>query len=105
MSDEVVISYDFINDQLAENLDDIFGVKNSFIEVNPGKVLLPPKFKELGQQILDFKVRPDDIWLICYPRSGNEFHFFTFFWSESLSFLFTYVCRFNMAAGNDLVDL
>lgn len=56
----------------AKKLDEIFGVPNSFYEYNPGKFVMPPFFMEITQKILDSEVREDDVWLISYPRTGNE---------------------------------
>lgn len=55
----------------AEKLDQIFGVKNSFYEYNPGKFIMPPFFMEITQKILDADVREDDVWMISYPRTGK----------------------------------
>lgn len=54
----------------AEKVDKYFGIKGSLIEINPGKVLLPPQYSKIGQSILDAPVREDDIWLLSYPRTG-----------------------------------
>lgn len=66
------IKYENLEDKFAKRLDDLFGVKDCLIEVNPGKCILPPKYKDLGQRIKNMKVRPDDIWLVSYPRTGNN---------------------------------
>lgn len=65
------VRFERLEGALAERLDSLFGVPGCLIEVNPGKVLLPPKYRELGQRIKDFKVRPDDVWVISYPRTGS----------------------------------
>ncbi len=74
------IKFNEVEDEYKRKLDKLFGVNNCLIEVNPGKVLLPPKYEELGEQILNLEVRPDDVWLASYPRTGNHsflpiFHF------------------------------
>ncbi|XP_050534781.1 sulfotransferase 1B1 [Daktulosphaira vitifoliae] len=65
------IKYENIEDKIAKRLDDLFGVKDCLIEVNPGNVILPPKYRDLGERILNMEVRPDDIWLVSYPRTGS----------------------------------
>jgi len=67
------IKYENLEDKFAKRLDDLFGVKGCLIEVNPGKCILPPKYKDLGQRIKNMEVRPDDVWLVSYPRTGNNF--------------------------------
>ncbi|CAB0007940.1 unnamed protein product [Nesidiocoris tenuis] len=51
----------------------LFLTENSPLEairpVNPGACLLPPKYKEMGQRIYDMQVRPDDVWVVSYPRN------------------------------------
>lgn len=64
------IKYSEVESEYREKLDKLFGVENCLIEVNPSKILLPPKFKELGERILGLEVRPDDVWLASYPRTG-----------------------------------
>lgn len=56
---------------LAEKIDSLFNVKNCLIEVNPGNVLMTPKYEDLGERILDMKIRPDDVWMVSYPRTGS----------------------------------
>jgi len=65
------VSYDRIQGEEAEKLDDLFGMKDCLIEVNPGRVLLPPQYQEIGDKIVNMKVRTDDVWLVSYPRTGK----------------------------------
>lgn len=65
--------YNKVEGPMAIKLETLFGLEDGgLIEVNPGKVLLPPKFKDVAQRILDLEVRPDDVWLVSYPRTGNS---------------------------------
>ena len=57
--------------EVCEKLEHYFKRKSAFIEVNPGNVILPAKFSEFGQNIIDLPVRKDDIWLVSYPRTGE----------------------------------
>jgi len=65
------IKYGKVDENVSKKLDKLFGVENCLIEVNPGNVLLPPKYEEIGERILNLEVRPDDVWLISYPRTGE----------------------------------
>uniref|UniRef100_A0A1B6MJW5 Sulfotransferase domain-containing protein n=1 Tax=Graphocephala atropunctata TaxID=36148 RepID=A0A1B6MJW5_9HEMI len=65
------LKYEMLEEKLASRMDAMFSVKNALIEVNPGKVLVPPRYRALGQRILDLEVRPDDVWAVAYPRTGS----------------------------------
>ncbi|KAK6622471.1 hypothetical protein RUM43_012828 [Polyplax serrata] len=65
------ITYEKIEGEEGEKLDELFGIKDCLIEVNPGRVILPPDFKDIGERIMDLKVREDDVWLVSYPRTGS----------------------------------
>lgn len=69
------LKFETLRGPFGERADKYFGVKGSLIEVTPSKCLMPPQFEGLGQQILDASVRPDDIWLLSYPRTGNKIFF------------------------------
>ena len=56
--------------EIGERLDTYFKRKNCFIEVNPGQVIMPTKYGDIGEEILDCPVRESDVWLISYPRTG-----------------------------------
>lgn len=55
----------------SERLDKGFGVKDAFLEFNPGHCVLPPWHVKIVQQILDAPVYEDDVWLLSYPRTGS----------------------------------
>lgn len=65
------IQYNKINGELGKRLDEYFGLKDCLIEIEPGRILLPPKYRDLGEDILNMDVRPDDVWLVSYPRTGS----------------------------------
>lgn len=66
------LCYDSLDDSIADRLDSFFNkTNNNFIEVNPGNVVMPRIYRDIGDQVLNFDVRHDDIWMISYPRTGN----------------------------------
>lgn len=65
------ITYTHLEGPIAKKLDTLFGVKDCLIEVHPGKVLIPPKYKDLGERIRNMTVRPDDTFLVSLPRTGS----------------------------------
>ncbi|CAH0395138.1 unnamed protein product [Bemisia tabaci] len=66
------ISYKNLEGPVAKKLDTMFGVENCLIEVYPGKVLVPPKYKDLGERIRKMTVRPDDTFLVSLPRTDER---------------------------------
>lgn len=51
-------------------LDKAFHFPNNFIDAGYGCVL-PQKYREISAQIRDFEIRPDDVFMCSYPRTGS----------------------------------
>lgn len=66
--------YKTVDGQVGKKLDWMFGVKSSFMRVEPGHCLLPPNYVFLGTKIRDMEIRNDDIWMVSYPRTGRIAH-------------------------------
>lgn len=65
-------AYDHLTNGYKEKLEKVFNEENCLVEYNPGNFIMTPKLKDISQPILDFKVRKDDIWMLSFPRTGNE---------------------------------
>lgn len=57
---------------IGERLDEFFRRKNGFVEVQPGNVIMPRKYKDICDEIITSRVRNDDVWMISYPRTGKR---------------------------------
>ncbi|KAK0162555.1 hypothetical protein PV327_006323 [Microctonus hyperodae] len=64
--------YKTVDGSIGEKLDRMFGVKSSFLRVEPSHCLLPPEFVLLGTKIRDMKIYDDDVWMVSYPRTGSH---------------------------------
>lgn len=48
---------------------------------DPGGFVLTPHYGEHAEELYNFHVRPDDIWVLSFPKSG-EFNLFDLFYIE-----------------------
>ncbi len=46
-------------------------IANKMVRSVPGDVYLPKKFASMAERIYNMEVRPDDIWILTYPKSGT----------------------------------
>lgn len=51
-------------------LDRAFHLKNNFCDTGNGCVL-PKRYKDISEQVKNFKVHSDDVYLSSYPRTGS----------------------------------
>ncbi|XP_050070520.1 luciferin sulfotransferase [Anopheles maculipalpis] len=65
------LEYNPLGEGLRERLDAFFGRRDHFIEVNPGHVVMPKAFADLGDSIRALPIRPNDVWLMSFPRAGS----------------------------------
>ncbi|KAE8751095.1 hypothetical protein FOCC_FOCC002180 [Frankliniella occidentalis] len=39
--------------------------------VNPGRVIMPPRYQDIGDRIRGLRLSEDDVWVVSYPRTGS----------------------------------
>ncbi|XP_059481982.1 luciferin sulfotransferase-like [Neocloeon triangulifer] len=66
------LKFNKLDGPLGQKVDDLFGDDLPLLEVEPGNILVPPKFQNFADRLLNMKVRPDDVWLVAYPRTGSS---------------------------------
>lgn len=62
-----------LDPETGEILDRLFDKRDSMIEINPGRVVLPARYMDIGQDIMDMEVLNSDVWMCSYPRTGKSF--------------------------------
>ncbi|XP_034944435.1 luciferin sulfotransferase-like [Chelonus insularis] len=66
------LTFRTIDDNNGKKLDKMFGVKSSFLSVEPSGCIIPPHFVFLATKIRDMEVYDDDVWMVSYPRTGSH---------------------------------
>jgi hypothetical protein len=59
-----------LDEETGGSLDRMFEKKDCMVEINPGRVILPVDYVNIGQDILDMEVLDNDVWMCSYPRTG-----------------------------------
>ncbi|XP_014227316.1 estrogen sulfotransferase [Trichogramma pretiosum] len=80
-----------------EMLRDFTGERTGWVQVGPEKWFFPHRYTEQGQGFYNFKARPDDTWVLSYPRSGTT-------WTQELVWLVANDLDFETAKSRLLAE-
>ena len=47
------------------------GPENPMVRSEPGDVYMTKKFALLAEAVYNMEVRPDDVWIVTYPKCGT----------------------------------
>lgn len=68
--------YEYLNKENTKKMLKIFkGERTGWVLVGEKKWFFPHKYTIEGKGFYNFKARPDDIWVLSYPRSGKLYVF------------------------------
>ncbi|KAF4526716.1 hypothetical protein B566_EDAN015686 [Ephemera danica] len=65
------------------------------VQVGPHKYTYPYKYRQLGPDIYNFNLRPDDVWIVTFPRSGTT-------WTQEILYLLNTDLDFKTASNTHL---
>lgn len=66
----MVVFTDLPQSNITEILDRAFHIKNNFFDAGFGCVM-PQRYRDISEQVRNFKVRDDDVFLCSFPRTGS----------------------------------
>lgn len=66
----MVAFIDLPQSRITDILDRAFHIKNNFFDAGNGCVM-PQRYRDISEQVKNFKVRSDDVFLCSYPRTGS----------------------------------
>uniref|UniRef100_A0A1B6DDS5 Sulfotransferase domain-containing protein n=1 Tax=Clastoptera arizonana TaxID=38151 RepID=A0A1B6DDS5_9HEMI len=72
-------------------LEDFTGERTGFLQVGPEGYFLPSKYAKEAHNFYNFEARPDDTWVVTFPRSGTT-------WTQELVWLVANQFDFQSAA-------
>lgn len=67
------------------------GERTGFVQVGPKKWFFPSGYKKEFKNYYNFEIRPDDVWVVTYPRSGTT-------WTQEMVWLLANNLDFETAA-------
>jgi hypothetical protein len=67
------VEFKSMPESLEESL--LYGIKTygeGLVRGEPGGFVLTPHYGENAEELYNFHIRPDDIWVLSFPKSGES---------------------------------
>lgn len=65
-------AYQFLDAETTDKMLALFqGERTGWVQVGEKKWLFPHRYVHQGKHFYNFKARPDDTWVLSFPRSGG----------------------------------
>ncbi|XP_048507706.1 sulfotransferase 1C4 [Athalia rosae] len=91
-------SYQSLDEKTTRRLLALFtGERTGWVQVGEKKWFFPHRYVEQGSHFFNFKARPDDTWVVSYPRSGTT-------WTQELVWLICNDLDFDTARKVHLTE-
>lgn len=65
------ISFELIPETKQEPFTKHFPNYDGLVRGNPGDFVLTPIYAQNANELHNFKPRPDDVWIVTFPKCGN----------------------------------
>nr|ANH56805.1 sulfotransferase 3 [Photinus pyralis] len=78
-------------DTNKELLNVFTGEHTGFVQVGPQKYFFPSGYEKVAEKYYNFEIRPDDVWIVTFPRSGTT-------WTQEMVWLIANEFDYNTAA-------
>lgn len=66
----MLIKFEPSGDEIKSKLDSLFPAKN-YVVTRPGNKVFTQDLQVVAEHIRKFHVKPDDTWVVSYPRTGS----------------------------------
>ena len=98
---ENVIQIEALSDEETARLAKVYDVFEKYgqryVRVRPGDCILPASYDKFKDKIKNFKTRPGDVFVLCFPKSGTT-------WTQELVTMLLYDCDFEKMTNTPLLE-